>query len=88
MRKGMKYVGKLFSVLAGCIMLLSSVVALFDPLGTKMADDNDPFGDPGRPLYPIFLILVSAVLIFWPLALRIYEERRSSRGEREQKVQV
>jgi hypothetical protein len=88
MRKEMKYVGKLFSLLAGCIMLLLSVVALLDPVGTKMADDNDPFGDPGGPLYAIFLILVSAGWIFWPLAVRIYKERRSSRGEREQKVQV
>ncbi|MFN2509736.1 MAG: hypothetical protein ABR589_13335, partial [Chthoniobacterales bacterium] len=23
-----------------------SVIAIFDPVGTKMADDNDPFGVP------------------------------------------
>jgi hypothetical protein len=32
----------LFSFLAGAL----SVVAIIDPAGTKMADDNDPFGPP------------------------------------------
>ena len=29
--------------LAGCVL---SLIAIIDPVGTKMADDNDPFGVP------------------------------------------
>lgn len=60
---------KFTSVLLGCIILPVSLIALFDPVGTKMADDGDPFGDPGGPLYPIFLLIVSLVLIYWPVVL-------------------
>ncbi|MFC7378717.1 hypothetical protein [Brevundimonas sp. GCM10030266] len=34
----------LFAALVGVLEL----VALLDPVGTKMADDGDPFGDPRR----------------------------------------
>jgi hypothetical protein len=37
-----------------------SVVALIDPQGTKMADDNDPFGTPDRWYMPATLALGSA----------------------------
>jgi hypothetical protein len=76
LRRGIKFLAKLSSILLGCMILPLSIIALIDPVGTKMADDNDPFGDPGGPLYPIFLILVSVVLISWPLALRIYRQKR------------
>jgi hypothetical protein len=76
--KGMKFFGKLVSILLGCIILPLSIIALLDPAGTKMANDSDPFGDPGGPLYPIFLILISVVLIFWPLALKIHRKRKAN----------
>jgi hypothetical protein len=84
LRKGISFFGKLISILLGCIILPFSVIALLDPVGTKMADDSDPFGDPGGPLFPIFLILISVVLIFWPLALRIYGQRQTLGGKRKQ----
>ncbi len=67
-------------------MLVLSIVALLNPVGTKMADDNDPFGDLGGPHRPILLILVSIGLICWPLAPRIYKGRRSSHGESQQNM--
>ncbi len=76
LRKGISFFGKLISILLGCIILALSIIALLDPVGTRMADDSDPFGDPGGPLYPIFLIFISIVLIFWPLALRIYKRNQ------------
>lgn len=77
LRRGIEFLGKLVSILLGCIILPLAIIALLDPVGTKMADDSDPFGDPGGPLYPIFLIFISVVLIFWPLALRIYKGKQS-----------
>jgi membrane protease YdiL (CAAX protease family) len=85
LHRGIKFLGKLVSILLGCIILPLSIIALLDPVGTKMADRNDPFGDPGGPLYPIFLILISVVLIFWPLALRIYKQKQSFRSKSKQK---
>lgn len=52
------------SVLLGCVILPFAILALLDPVGTKMADDNNPFGDPGGPLYPILLIFISIVFNF------------------------
>lgn len=65
------------SLLLGCVILPFAILALLDPVGTKMADDNDPFGDPGGPTYSIFLIFTSIILIFWPSLVRIYKRKRS-----------
>jgi len=75
--RGITFFGKLVSILLGCIILPLAIIALLDPMGTKMADSNDPFGDPGGPAYPICLILCSIALIFWPLALRVYKQKQS-----------
>ncbi len=32
------------------IMFIASVVAILDPVGTKMADDSDPFGEPSSKI--------------------------------------
>ncbi len=85
--RGIKFLGKVVSILLGCIILPLAIIALLDPVGTKMADDSDPFGDPGGPLYPIFLTFISVVLIFWPLALRIYRQKQILGGKRETKRQ-
>jgi len=64
------------SILLGCIILPFAILALLDPVGTKMADDNNPFGDQGGPTYTILLIFTSIVLIFWPWAVRIYKRKQ------------
>ena len=59
------------SILAGLLLgslgLLTGVLemlALIDPIGTRMADDSDPFGDPYiSPLeHAIFIILTLAMI--------------------------
>jgi hypothetical protein len=40
-----------FSMLLGLIVGLVEIFALIDPVGTKMADDADPFGNPHEPWY-------------------------------------
>ena len=39
------FVGFVLLALAA-VLLFFEVIALIDPVGTKMADDNDPFGPP------------------------------------------
>jgi hypothetical protein len=40
-----------FLFLLGFLVLGVEVIGLVDPVGSKMADDGDPFGDPYRPWY-------------------------------------
>ncbi len=59
------------SILMGISICLLSIIALVDPVGTQMANDNNPFGEPGGPLYPIILLIISGVLISWPIWVSI-----------------
>lgn len=58
------------AVLATLLLLLAAtvgvleLVALLDPVGTKLADDGDPFGDPRRSWVSH---AVSAALILAPV---------------------
>lgn len=54
--------GSLISGGIGLLLGLLEIVAIVDPVGTKMADDADPFGDPYiSPLqHAIFIILTLA----------------------------
>jgi hypothetical protein len=44
------------------VISLVGLGALLDPVGTKLADDGDPFGDPGSPLAPVVLLAAGLVL--------------------------
>ena len=46
-------------VLVALIGLFLSIVELLDPVGTKMADDGDPFGPPEPWYVPATLLLLS-----------------------------
>jgi hypothetical protein len=46
-------------ILFGFLGLGLSVVALLDPVGTKMADDSDPFGTPPSLIESLFSTLIS-----------------------------
>ena len=72
----------IISIVVGLVILIVAMIGLVDPIGTKLADDSDPFGDPGGPWYPLFLIFVSLFFILWPVVLKIYrdlmDEKRKS----------
>ncbi|MFA6563375.1 MAG: hypothetical protein WCV00_15815 [Verrucomicrobiia bacterium] len=60
---------KAVSITAGIGLVLLSLVAcgayliaIVDPVGTKMADDNDPFGPPPSRLYSVSGLVISAVI--------------------------
>jgi nicotinamide riboside transporter PnuC len=59
------FVAILLFLVAGLLGLLQ-FIAIIDPVGTKMADDGDPFGNPFTPWYQhaiIALIIVACVVI-------------------------
>lgn len=52
-----------FFMLIGAIGVLVGIIAIIDPVGSKMADDSDPFGVP--PTFAeSFTLTIAFVLIF------------------------
>ncbi len=54
----------------GVLLGLLELIAIIDPVGTKMADDSDPFGDPHIPWYVhtiYILITISCFFLSWLL---------------------
>lgn len=49
--------------LFGLMLLLASVFAIMDPVGAKMADDQDPFGEPPSRAYSTVIAACSLGLI-------------------------
>lgn len=58
-----RYLGWLL-IVVGTVAMVVGVAELFDPVGTKMADDGDPFGQ-SEPWYE------SAVLVVLGLAMSV-----------------
>jgi hypothetical protein len=55
-------------VILGSVGMFVSILAIIDPVGTKMADDNDPFGPPPtieRSLLMLLAFVVMAILGAW-----------------------
>ncbi len=48
----------------GLIMGFFEVIAIIDPVGTKMSDDSDPFGNPHIPFYVHASIIIFVVACF------------------------
>ncbi len=74
----LKFLGGAFLVGIGCIIGLLEIIALLDPVGTKMADDADPFGDPYIPWYvhAIYILVTISFFYFGYLLMRSAEKKR------------
>jgi hypothetical protein len=46
---------------------LLSFLALIDPVGSKHADDSDPFGPPDGRAYPAVVMVIGIALVLWPV---------------------
>jgi hypothetical protein len=57
----------LCTAFVGAILALIGFLGVVDPVGSKLADDSDPFGPPGGRVYPAVVMLVGAALVLWPL---------------------
>lgn len=59
----------MFFAALGSLIGLLELIAIIDPVGTKMADDSDPFGNPHIPLYVhafyIVFVLACFGFSFW-----------------------
>ena len=52
-----------FIGLAGLMILMLGLLGIFDPVGTQMANDNDPFGEPQSALVS-YTITIIGLLVF------------------------
>lgn len=50
-------------IIVGLLIAGLSILALIDPAGAKMADDNDPFGPPPSRVYDVVLLAAGLGLI-------------------------
>lgn len=66
MKTAFKILLALFFLGIGLLIGLLEIIALIDPVGTKMSDDSDPFGNPYIPWYihALYIIFVLASLSF------------------------
>ena len=76
---------KIIAGVAGLLLLLVgllgsavSLLAIIDPVGTKAADDNDPFGVPPSVLGSLLMLLIFLCVC----AVGIFLAWRSMRGRR------
>lgn len=62
----------------GLLVGFLEVIAIIDPVGTKMADDGDPFGDPYIPLpQHLFFIVLTILLITTGGWLIVFSTKRA-----------
>ena len=67
----LRFVAGIALLAIGFLILAIGVVAFIDPVGTKMADDGDPFGPASRAGAVLPMLLGTASVFFgWRLARR------------------
>jgi hypothetical protein len=73
-----KFLGGVFLFGVGITVGLVEIIALLDPVGTKMADDADPFGDPYIPRYvhAVYILITLGCFYFGYLLMRSAEKKR------------
>ncbi len=74
----LKFLSGTFLFGVGTIIGLIELIALFDPVGTKMADDADPFGNPHIPWYvhAIYILVTLSCFYFGYLLMRSADKKR------------
>jgi hypothetical protein len=63
--------------LIGILISGITILGIIDPVGTKMSDDSDPFGDPYIPFWQ-HLIFFAISLMFFVASYFLVKERGSA----------
>ena len=68
----MRIVIAILLLLFAGLLGIGELIAIVDPVGTKMADDGDPFGNPHVPWYQhaVFVLVVIACVAIASRLLR------------------
>ncbi len=75
MYKIVAFIFKAISVFIGSISLFIAALAIMDPKGAQLANDNDPFGEPPGLIRIIIIMAISILFITWPFLLHYYKKR-------------
>jgi hypothetical protein len=60
-------------LIAGLLAVIE-VLALVDPVGTKMADDGDPFGSPRVVTWPELAVVIAIIAVIVWIAFRLLQQ--------------
>lgn len=67
-------------IAAGCILALVGIVGVLDPVGTKLADDSDPFGNPEPRCHGVMISVFGVALLGTSLLVLSKSLRRNDRA--------
>ena len=67
----------LAAMAVGIVVFAVYLLALVDPRGTKLADDADPFGDPGSRWVPIVGMLIAGGVAGVGLYVVVHSSRQN-----------
>ena len=73
MKSALRLMASILLLLFAGVLGVVQFLAIVDPVGTKMADDGDPFGDPYVPWYQhavFILIIIACVVVAFRLMRR------------------
>jgi len=73
MKSALRLMASILLLLFAGVLGVAQFLAIVDPVGTKMADDGDPFGDPYVPWYQhavFILIIIACVVVAFRLMRR------------------
>lgn len=73
-------IGGILLCLGGLAGVGMGVIAILDPIGTKMADDADPFGAPPSALASIFITISFALVVAVGFGMIWFADRTSSKN--------
>lgn len=59
----------------GLVIVAFGVIAIVDPVGTKSADESDPFGTPPSRWTSSVVTLFGLALVLWPVPILVRRAR-------------
>ena len=72
-------IGGIFVSLGGLLGVGMGILAILDPVGTKLADDTDPFGTPPSILGSIVITIVCAMIVAGGFVVIWFSDRTANR---------
>lgn len=60
-------------LIAGLLAVIE-VLGIVDPVGTKMADDGDPFGSPRVVAWPELAVVIAIIAVLVWIAFRLLQQ--------------
>jgi O-antigen ligase len=72
-------VGGILLSLGGLVGIGLGLIAIIDPVGTKMADDSDPFGSPPSVLGSVLITIVFALVVVGGFAMIRFSDHTAKR---------